>query len=132
MRFGRREVGGSRPEYRRQGLIRAIFELVHARSAQRGDLVQGITGIAYYYRQFGYEYAAPLDEGLTVYFPAIPALKPGVAEPYRLREATLDDLPLLRRLWERRHAGAAIWTEIGDDYWRWAMAGMNPEGPERW
>src|SRR5260221_3703047 len=56
IRFGQPEVVASLPEYRRQGLIRAIFELVHPRSAQRGDLVQGITGIAYYYRQFGYEY----------------------------------------------------------------------------
>ncbi len=132
VQFGQPEVVASLPEYRRHGLIRAIFELIHARSAQRGDLVQGITGIPYYYRQFGYEYAAPLDEGLTVYFPAIPALKLGVAEPYRLREATRDDIPLLRRLWARRHAGAAVWTALDDDYWRWAMTGIHPDALERW
>src|SRR6476661_5653663 len=105
-RLGRPEVVASLAEYRRRGLVRAIFELIHAKSGARGDLVQGITGIPYYYRQFGYEYAAPLDEGLTVYFPAIPPLKPGAPEPYQLREATLDDVPLLGRLWARAHAQA--------------------------
>lgn len=132
VRLGQPEVVASLPEYRRQGLIRAIFALIHAKSAQRGDLVQGITGIPNYYRQFGYEYAADLDEGLTVYFPAIPALKPGVPEPYTLRAATPDDIPLLRRLWERRHAGVGLWTLIEEDYWRWAMVGMHAEALERW
>lgn len=134
VRLGQPEVVASLPEYRRRGLVRSIFELIHARSAARGDLMQGITGIPFYYRQFGYEYAAVLDEGPTVYFPAIPALKPGAPEPYPLREATPGDVPLLRRLWASApaRAGVGLWTEIEDEYWRWAMAGMHPESPERW
>lgn len=131
--FGRPEIVGSLPEYRRQGLIRAIFELIHAKSDERGDLAQGITGIPYYYRQFGYEFAATLDEGeVTVYFPAITALKPGATEPYVLREATSDDIPLLDRLWERHHAQAGVWTTISDAYWRWSMEGTHPESLQRW
>lgn len=130
--FGRPEMVASLPEYRRRGLIRAIFELIHARSAERGDLVQGITGIPYYYRQFGYEFTVLLDEGFTVYLPAIPALTSGAAEPYTLQEATLDDVPLLCSLWERLHAGAVVWNEIEEDYWRWAMTGMDSEARERW
>lgn len=130
--FGRPEEVATLPEYRHKGLVRAIFDLLHAKSAARGHLVQGITGIPYFYRQFGYEYAATLGEGLTIYFPAIPALKPDVPEPYTLREATLDDVPALRRLWARAHAGTALWTEIEEEYWRWAMAGMHPESLERW
>jgi hypothetical protein len=132
LRLGRPEAVASLPEYRRQGLIRAIFALIHARSAARGDLVQGITGIPFYYRQFGYEYAARLNQGLTVYFPAIPALQPGMVEPYRLREATLEDVPLLCRVWARHRATAAVWTEIEPTYWRWVMAGMHPDALERW
>lgn len=130
--FGRPELVATLAEYRRQGLVRAIFELIHARSTERGDLVQGITGIAHYYRQFGYEYAVPLEEEFTVYFPAIPALKSGVTEPYTMREATLDDIPLLGRLWARACAGTAMSTPIEDDYWRWAMAGTHPDAMERW
>ena len=41
----------------------------------RGELVQGITGIPYYYRQFGYEMALDLGGGRMCYAPQIPELK---------------------------------------------------------
>ncbi|MGH2485384.1 MAG: GNAT family N-acetyltransferase [Ktedonobacterales bacterium] len=131
--FGRPEVVATLPEYRRQGLIRAIFELIHARSDTRGDLMQGITGISYYYRQFGYEYAAGLsDEALTISFAAIPELKKDATEPYTLRAASVEDVPLLRRLYDRERADAVLSTVVSEDYWRWVLAGMNPEALERW
>lgn len=131
--FGRPEIVASLPEFRRQGLIREIFELIHAKSAERGDLVQGITSIPYYYRQFGYEYAATLDEdGVTVYFPAIATLKAGATEPYVLREATRDDIPLLRRLWARKRAQAGLWTTLDDDYWRWILESRHAEALSYW
>jgi GNAT superfamily N-acetyltransferase len=127
--FGRPEVVATQPEYRRRGLIRAIFELIHAKSEARGDLAQGITGIAHYYRQFGYEYSVPLGTGLTVSFAAIPALQTDAAEPYSLRKATVDDGALLRRLWEREQMQAAITTPLSADYYRWVM---ETEGLDQW
>jgi hypothetical protein len=130
--FGRPEVVASLPEYRRKGLIRAIFALIHAKSAARGDLMQGITGIPYYYRQFGYEYAVALGTGTTIAFPAIPERKPEATEPYQLRAATLDDVLQVQRLWDRERAPAALSTEISADYWRWVLTGMHQEALERW
>jgi hypothetical protein len=130
--FGRPEVVASLPEYRRQGLIRAIFELIHAKSEVGGDLMQGITGIPYYYRQFGYEYAAALAPSLTVYFVAIPEAKQNAAEPYTLREAVPDDLPLVHRLWDHDRADSALSTVIEDNYWRWMTHGMHPDALARW
>lgn len=132
--FGRPEVVASMPDYRNRGLIRAIFELIHAKSEARGDLLQGITGISYYYRQFGYEYAASAGTTLTIQFSAIPRLKPDATEPYTLREATVEDIPLLERLMAREQtlANAAITTALPADYIRWAMAGMRAESVERW
>jgi hypothetical protein len=127
--FGRPEVVATQPKYRNRGLIRAIFELIHAKSAARGDLVLGITGIANYYRQFGYEYSIPMGTGLTVYFAAIPVLKKDTAEPYSLRKATVDDSALLRRLWEREQMQAAITTPLSADYYRWVM---EAEGLDQW
>ncbi len=57
---GRPEAVATKVAYRNRGLIRAIFGLLHARCDERGDLAVGITGIYYYYRQFGYEYALDL------------------------------------------------------------------------
>src|SRR5262245_15774546 len=119
--FGRPEVVATQPEYRNRGLIRAIFELIHAKSEARGDLAQGITGIAHYYRQFGYEYSIGMGTGLTVYFAAMPALKKDAAEPYSLRRATLEDVALLRRLGEREQMQAAITTPLSTDYYHWVM-----------
>jgi hypothetical protein len=132
--FGRPEVVASMPDYRDRGLIRAIFELIHAKSEARGDLLQGITGIAYYYRQFGYEYAAPDGVTLTVQFSSIPQLKPDAPEPFTLRAATIEDIPLLQRLMAREQAlaNAAITTPLSADYIRWAIADMRTEAVERW
>lgn len=130
--FGRPEVVATLPEYRNRGLIRAIFALIHAKSEARGDLAQGITGIPYYYRLFGYEYAVSMGTALTVYFPAIPALKKDAPEPYTLRPATGDDIPLLLRLWERESASSAITTPLDAEYLRWAMEGMRPESLASW
>ncbi|MGW8249740.1 MAG: GNAT family N-acetyltransferase, partial [Anaerolineales bacterium] len=59
-KVGRPELVGTRPEYRNRGLVRAQFETVHRWSAERGELLQAITGIPYYYRLFGYEMALNL------------------------------------------------------------------------
>jgi hypothetical protein len=129
--FGRPEVVATQPEYRKRGFIRAIFELIHAKSEARGDLVQGITGIANYYRQFGYEYALPFGTSLTVNFSGIPALKGDAAESYVLRTASVEDIPLLLHLWEREQLGSAITTPLSAEYYRWSMEDI-PEALERW
>ena len=55
--FGRPELVSTHPDYRNRGLIRRQFELMHRWGDERGHMVQGITGIPSYYRQFGYEMA---------------------------------------------------------------------------
>jgi GNAT superfamily N-acetyltransferase len=51
------ELVGTHPDYRRRGLIREQFEVLHRWSGERGHLMQAIGGIPYYYRRFGYEMA---------------------------------------------------------------------------
>jgi hypothetical protein len=96
---GRPELVGTLPEYRRRGLVRAQFGVVHRWSAARGHLVQGITGIPNYYRQFGYEMTVPLDGGRTGYRSHIPKLKEGEAEPFRFRPAQVADVPFITQLY---------------------------------
>jgi len=129
---GRPEIVATMPDFRNRGLIRSIFELIHARSAAEGQLVQGITGISYYYRQFGYEYALDLEGQRSVYLAAIPKLKPAVAEPYMLRAATSEDLPQVLALYDRERARGPISAQIDADYWRWVLEGQTPASGEGW
>src|SRR4030042_3010238 len=56
-KVGRPELVGTIPEYRNHGLVRLQFDVIHQWSAERGEKLQAITGIPYYYRVFGYEMA---------------------------------------------------------------------------
>ena len=124
--IGRPEVVASDPDYRQRGLVRAVFELIHARSAARGHLVQAITGIPYFYRQFGYEYALDLGGSRSVAFGSIPRLKEGETEPYTLRLATAADVPLLQRLYDRERASVLVSVRIEDDYLRYCLDRLAP------
>jgi hypothetical protein len=110
---GRPELVGTLPEFRNRGLVRAQFEEIHNWSAARGDLVQGITGIPYYYRLFGYEMALDLAGRCFGYEPNVPKLKDDETEPYPIRPAAEADLPFLMEIYERairRHAIACVRT----------------------
>jgi hypothetical protein len=101
MMMGRPEMVATLHEYRNRGLVRAIFDLLHARSEARGDQIQGITGINYFYRQFGYEYALDLSPEVKVPFARIPALPEGQSEALRARDTRLEDLPILAPVFAR-------------------------------
>lgn len=98
--LGRPELVGTDPEYRFRGLVRKQFDVVHAWCRERGQVVQGITGIPNFYRQYGYEMVLPLDAGRLGYAGTLPKLKEGQAEPYRLRPVTEADLPFLALCYE--------------------------------
>lgn len=123
--IGRPELVGTLPEYRRRGLIRAQFDVIHRWSAERGELVQAITGIPNYYRQFGYEMAMNLHGGRGVYATDIPKLKAGESEPYLVRDAGEADLPFLSATYQygnRRSLVAAVRDEA---IWRYELGGQS-------
>ena len=101
---GQPELVGTHPDYRRRGLVRAQFEVIHARSAELGQQWQIIGGIPWYYRQFGYSYALDL--------PPSPVWRWGKTGPeppagFSLRPAVEADIPFLARLDEA--AAARPW-----------------------
>lgn len=97
-KVGRPELVGTAPDFRGRGLIRAQFETIHKWSAQRGEIVQAISGIPYYYRLFGYEMAMEMGGGRVGYKPLIPKLEAEEREPYHFRSAEEPDLPFLEKL----------------------------------
>lgn len=128
-KVGRPEIVASDPGYRNRGLIRALFEMIHARSESEGHLLQAITGIPYFYRQFGYEYALDLETKRTTYLSLIPELKEGESEPYILREATVEDIPFMMACYYRRSGQSIVRANIPERNWRYALEGWkaNPE-----
>lgn len=136
--LSRAEPVATHEDYRNRGLVRATFDLMHARSAARGDLAQAVTGIEYFYRQFGYEYALDLGGFHTVVLSMIPDAKEGEPEQFTLRDATLDDLPQIRMLYERERTRPVngvpllVSTPFDPDHWRWTMTGQTLEAGEGW
>ncbi len=119
---GRPEIVATDPGYRNRRLIRAIFDLVHARSEAEGHLVQAITGIPYFYRLFGYEYALDLGGRYSIYTALIPEASEGEPEPFKLRDATPDDIPLVQQLYDQRRAFSVVSGPIDEVWWRYQLA----------
>ncbi len=124
---GRPELVGTHPDYRRRGLVRKQFEVLHRWSAERGELVQAITGIPWYYRQFGYEMAVDMHGGRRGPASAISALKEGQEEPYRIRPATLDDLGFVAEMAVQASERDLLACVRGPEMWRYELEGRTPQ-----
>lgn len=98
---GRPELVGTDARYRGRGLVRKQFQILHEWSRQRGELLQAITGIRFFYRQFGYEMGLEVGGGWSGFEPQVPKLAADQPEPYRIRPARETDIPLILRLYNR-------------------------------
>jgi len=122
-KVGRPELVGTKKEYRRRGLVREQFTILHQWSADRGELIQAITGIPFYYRLFDYEMTMNLGGGRAGYELHVPELKEEKEEPYQFRLAAVDDIPLLKTTYEygsQRSMVQAIWDE---GQWQYELIG---------
>jgi hypothetical protein len=118
---GRPELVGTDPDYRRRGLVRAQFEAIHAKSAARGEVMQAITGIPWYYRQFGYEMTVDLDGYRQYRLKRTPEKKAVADEPYRLRPAAAADIPFLQTLYDAQRARSLLSRVRDGALWRYEM-----------
>jgi hypothetical protein len=119
---GQPDIVSTDPAYRRRGLVRAQMAEIHRWSAQRGELVLGITGIPWYYRQFGYEMALSLDAHRLAYRANVPRLNDGEPEPYCFRPATVDDLPFIMTMYEEATSRSVVAAVRDEDLWRFDLA----------
>jgi len=128
---GRPELVATHPDFRRRGLIRAQFEVIHGWSVERDEKMQAITGIPWYYRQFGYEMGLTLGGGRASYKPQIPRLEDGAVEPYNVRPAVETDLPFIAQVYDygtRRYPVACVWDEA---LWRYELIGKSENNVNR-
>lgn len=124
---GRPELVGTDPDYRRRGLVRAQFEVIHAKSAARDEMVQAITGIPWYYRQFGYGMALDLG-GERDFLWERPGNSTAVKEEiYQVRPAVEADWPILQKLYEANNQGSLVSRVRNETIWRYELTIPNPE-----
>jgi predicted N-acetyltransferase YhbS len=113
---GEMGIVGTLESYRHQGLIRAQVRVFKRKLGERGCLLSHIQGIPYYYRQFGYEYALPLEGGLQLETRHVPE-PPDTSPTFRL--ATLGDLPALMQLYDEAAQDLNVYTARDEATWRY-------------
>lgn len=124
---GRIELVATNRAYRRRGLVRALIEAAHQRSAELGHLMQSITGISNYYRRFGYAMAVDLGSRATMPFFAIRDLPEGETPTYTLRRATADDAATLA-VWDVDYASNFALSHPRDAAtWHFELAGRHAD-----
>ena len=128
---GRPELVGTLPEYRKRGLVRIQFKEVHKWSAERGELVQGITGIPFYYRLFGYEMGLEMGGGRTGYEAQLPKLKDGESEPFTIRPAAEADIPFLMEVYAHACTRRLVACVRDEAIWRYELTGQSEKNVDR-
>jgi GNAT superfamily N-acetyltransferase len=126
---GRPELVGTDPEYRRRGLVRAQMEAIHAKSAARNEMIQAITGIPWYYRQFGYEMTVDLGGQRHYRLKRTAESKKAEEEPYRLRPAAAADIPFMQRLYEAQREHSLVSRVRDEALWRYEMEVAHRSSP---
>jgi predicted N-acetyltransferase YhbS len=120
---GRPEYVATASGYEHRGLVRRQMEVVHRWSRERGDLLSIVTGVPYFYRRFGYEYA--------VAFPRVRLMTPGadLSMPvgWTVRRAEPSDLPAILALEERIQEGVALRATREESWWRFLLSGDEPD-----
>jgi hypothetical protein len=130
-KVGRPELVGTLPEFRNRGLIRLQFDEVHKWSAERGEMVQAITGIPYYYRLFGYEMCVDLDGSRAGFEVNLPKLKEGEKEPYRFRLATDADIPFMSEVYAYGSRRSLLSVFRDEAIWRYDLNGRSEKSIQR-
>jgi hypothetical protein len=104
---------------------------VHQWSAERGELMQAITGIPYYYRQFGYEMALTLGSGRAGFKPNLPLLKQGEREPYLIRPASESDIEFIAQLYHFACHRNLVNCVRDENLWRYELNGRSSKNVNR-
>jgi hypothetical protein len=128
------EVGivGTLESHRNRGLVRLLMAR-HRELLCEGDFdFSHIQGIPYFYRQFGYEYAMPLDVHWNLELHSLPD-KPTDAT-YSFRLATKQDIAVLMQLYKQAAKSLNISAVRDEPIWHYLLdtALSSDVGAETW
>lgn len=121
---GEMGIVGTREGWRKRGLIRAQIPFFRQRLAERGCLLSIIQGIPWFYRQFGYEYALPLEATTALELRQVPA-PPACSLGFRGAEP--GDIADLMRLYSASAAGLDVYPLRDEATWRYLLASERPD-----
>ena len=124
---GRIELVSTHPDYRRRGLVRAQMGAVHELSTARGERMQVISGIPWYYRQFGYEMAVEYGYGLACSWSGGPAPARGEMGSYTVRRAAGGDVPFVSRLYRAGMRRYLLSCMRDEELWRYELFGRSED-----
>lgn len=125
---GRPEYVATDEKYRRRGLMAAQFEAIHAKSADRGEMVQAITGIPWLYRRVGYEMGLDLGGNRDFLWARQGNDKTVSSESYQWRAATKSDIPILHELYAIHCAESLIACVRTEAMWEYKLFTVHKEG----
>ena len=120
LKMGEMGIVGTLPEYRNRGLIRTLVNHLKEMLAEGEYDLSQIGGIPYYYRQFGYEYALPLEGYWHLPLYHIPSAAEN-APAYTFRDATTDDIPTLMEMYEGASRDLNISAVREPEVWRYQI-----------
>jgi predicted N-acetyltransferase YhbS len=115
---GQMDFVATATDYEHRGLARDLVAVAHQVSAGRGDLLQILVGIPYFYRQFGYRYVIPIPG----YYTVRPETRIDVPKGVVVREATRADRGTLEALQDRAQASAGVAMGHSDSAWEWMFS----------
>jgi hypothetical protein len=107
------EAVGTLEPYRYRGHMHLLNDAFEKRAAELQPVLQAIAGIPYFYRKFGYEYAAALGGGYPISPDAIPKLVEGEQEPVTFER--VDDKSFDEFLRYREHQ---LSNKLSGQTWR--------------
>ncbi|MDQ1356741.1 MAG: hypothetical protein QOG44_1114 [Acidimicrobiaceae bacterium] len=110
---GQPEYVATDPLHQGRGLAGRLLRVVQEWSEGRGDLVQYITGIRYFYRQFGYSYGLVRAPEIVVAPEQECAMPPG----WQVRSAEARDIDRIRALQASAQAAVDVAVPFADNLW---------------
>ncbi|MBN1202386.1 MAG: GNAT family N-acetyltransferase [Anaerolineae bacterium] len=121
IKAGEMGIVGTHEDYRRRGLIRKLVARFKTLLHEGEFDLSHIQGIPYYYRQYGYEYAIPLEGGWHIQMHQIPDADTDEVPRYSVRRAALDDLPVLMQLYNDAAQDLSISAVRDEAVWRFLI-----------
>ncbi len=118
---GEMGIVGTLEPYRCRGLIRAQSNYLKKLIREGNYDISIIQGIPYFYRQFGYEYAIPLERSCIIQMNQIPDLTEGEKSNLRCRPETPDDIKIMESLYNESVKDLSIHAQRDSSIWRYLL-----------